>query len=126
MAKVFANSEEPDQAPRSAASDLGLHCLPVTLLRVSRIQWVKGKYCDVAHLLYCSEEYKHKSSHEGTLILRAPGEIVAARFQQDNQWYRARVLQTTEEKVKVRQSPKYNRHRFKERKCVLVICWVVL
>ena len=25
----------------SAASDLGLHCLPITLLRVSRLQWVK-------------------------------------------------------------------------------------
>ena len=28
---VFANSEDPDQTPHSAASDLGLHCLPVTL-----------------------------------------------------------------------------------------------
>ena len=26
------NSEDPDQTPRSAASDLGLHCLPVSLL----------------------------------------------------------------------------------------------
>ena len=33
MAKLFANSGDPDQTPRSAASDLGLHCLPVTLLR---------------------------------------------------------------------------------------------
>ena len=41
MAVVFANSEDPDQTPRSVASDLGLHCLPVTLLGVSRLQWVK-------------------------------------------------------------------------------------
>ena len=41
MAKLFANSGDPDQTPRSTASDLGLHCLPVTLLRVSRLQWVK-------------------------------------------------------------------------------------
>ena len=41
MAKLFANSGDPDQMPRSAASDLGLHCLPITLLRVSRLQWVK-------------------------------------------------------------------------------------
>ena len=27
--------------PRSVASDLGLHCLPITLLLVSRLQWVK-------------------------------------------------------------------------------------
>ena len=41
MAKLFANSEDSDQTPCSAASDLALHCLPVTLLRVSRLQWVK-------------------------------------------------------------------------------------
>ena len=41
MAKLFANSRDPDQTPRSVASDLGLHCLPVTLLGVSRLQWVK-------------------------------------------------------------------------------------
>ena len=34
MAKLFANSGDPDQTPCSAASDLGLHCLPITLLRV--------------------------------------------------------------------------------------------
>ena len=32
MAKVFANSEDPDQTPHSAVFDLGLHCLPITLL----------------------------------------------------------------------------------------------
>ena len=41
MAKLLANSGDPDQMPCSAASDLGLHCLPVTLLRVSRQQWDK-------------------------------------------------------------------------------------
>ena len=40
MAKLFTNSADPDQTPHSAASDLGLHCLPITLLRVSRLQWV--------------------------------------------------------------------------------------
>ena len=40
MAKLIANSGDSDQTPRSAASDLGLHCLPITLLRVSRLQWV--------------------------------------------------------------------------------------
>ena len=39
MVEVFANCEDPDQTPRSVASDLGLHCLPVTLLGVSRLQW---------------------------------------------------------------------------------------
>ena len=41
MAKPFANSGDPDQMPHSAASDLGLHSLPITLLGVSRLQWVK-------------------------------------------------------------------------------------
>ena len=41
MAKLFANSGDPDQTPCSAASDLGLHCLPITLLWVSQLQWVK-------------------------------------------------------------------------------------
>ena len=41
MMELFANSGDPDQTPRSAASDLGLHCLSVTLLGVSRLQWVK-------------------------------------------------------------------------------------
>ena len=41
MVKLFANSEDPDQTPRYAASDLGLHCLPISLLGVSRLQWVK-------------------------------------------------------------------------------------
>ena len=40
MAKLLANSGDPDQTPHSAASELGLHCLPITLLGVSRLQWV--------------------------------------------------------------------------------------
>ena len=40
MAKLFVNSGDPDQTPHSVASDLGLHCLPITLLQVSRLQWV--------------------------------------------------------------------------------------
>ena len=40
MAKLFANSGDPNQMLHSAASDLGLHCLPITLLRVSRLKWV--------------------------------------------------------------------------------------
>ena len=32
MAKLFVNSGDNDQTPQNAASDLGLHCLPITLL----------------------------------------------------------------------------------------------
>ena len=38
MAKLFGNSEDPDQMSHLVASDLGLHCLPITLLGVSRLQ----------------------------------------------------------------------------------------
>ena len=41
MVKLFENSGDPDQKPCSAASGLGLHCLPVALLGISRLQWVK-------------------------------------------------------------------------------------
>ena len=41
MAKLFANSGNPDQTPHYAASDLGLRCLPFTLLGVCRLQWAK-------------------------------------------------------------------------------------
>ena len=40
MVDQFANSGDPDQMPHSAASDLGLHCLPIIFLRVSRLQSV--------------------------------------------------------------------------------------
>ena len=40
MVKLFANSGDPDQTPRSAASDLGLHCFQVTRLRVSSLKRV--------------------------------------------------------------------------------------
>ena len=41
MAGRLANSGDLDQTPQNAASDLGLHCSPITFLRVSRLKWVK-------------------------------------------------------------------------------------
>ena len=43
MVDLFANSGDPDQMPHSVASDLGLHCLPITLLGVSILQWINGR-----------------------------------------------------------------------------------
>ena len=37
MVELFANSTDPDQKPHSAASDLGMLCLTITLLGVSRL-----------------------------------------------------------------------------------------
>ena len=43
MVELFGKSGDPDLTLCSAESSLGLHCLPVTLLGVSRLQWVKER-----------------------------------------------------------------------------------
>ena len=40
MVELFANSGDSGETPQNAASDLGMHCLPNSLLGVSRLQWV--------------------------------------------------------------------------------------
>ena len=42
MVVLFANRGDSDQTPRFAASDLGLHYLPFTLLGVSRLRLVNA------------------------------------------------------------------------------------
>ena len=37
---LLANSEDPDQTPRSAAADPGLHCLPMFRKLDARLKWV--------------------------------------------------------------------------------------
>ena len=44
MPVVNANSVDPDQMPRSAASDLGPHCLPKSHLRDTRLKRVNNIY----------------------------------------------------------------------------------
>ena len=39
-----ANSIDPDQTPRPAASDLGLHYLPMSHLWNARLKWVNVTY----------------------------------------------------------------------------------
>ena len=75
MAKLFANSGDPDQTPHSAASDLGLHCLPITLLRVSNYNGLKVYGYTWGFLLpvfkednYCN--YPFVSLHISTLLSR--------------------------------------------------------
>ena len=55
MVELFANSGDPDQMPRSATSDLGLHCFPVTCLGVSSLKWVKP-FSDVRRGLVCKKQ----------------------------------------------------------------------
>ena len=49
MVELSANKRDPDQMPRFAASDLGLHCLPITRLGVSSLQWVKRTWFSVLY-----------------------------------------------------------------------------
>ena len=39
---LIANNVEPDQMPHSAASDQGLHCLPMSLVWDARHKWVNN------------------------------------------------------------------------------------
>ena len=39
---MHKNVVDPDQTPQNAASNLGLHCLLITLLRASALKQVKG------------------------------------------------------------------------------------
>ena len=50
---MSANSVDPDQTSRSAASDLGPHCLPMSHLRDAGHKWVKLTIVGLA--LACSD-----------------------------------------------------------------------
>ena len=62
MAKLLANSGDPDQMPHAVASDLSLHCLPVTLLGVFRLKWVKSH-----------QEFHSPSQDEGSIWIVSAG-----------------------------------------------------
>ena len=49
MAKLYANGGDPDQTSQNAASDLGLHCLPINLSGVSGL--IAECYCTCTILL---------------------------------------------------------------------------
>ena len=51
MVELFANSGDPDQTPRSAASDLGQHCLPVTRLGISSLHRKFGRFTKYSCIL---------------------------------------------------------------------------
>ena len=47
MVELFANSGDPDQVLHSEASDLVLHCLPITFCGIYRLQWVEFVLCKI-------------------------------------------------------------------------------
>ena len=52
MVELVANSGDPDQMPHFAASDLGLHRLPIALLGASDYRWLKKT------VIYLCKKYK--------------------------------------------------------------------
>ena len=79
MAKLIVNSGHPDQTPCSAAS---VHCLPITLLRVSWLQWVNNMYRRTIDSMYTSTiihmsyilQFSLKTYVEGTHYQRSSNE----------------------------------------------------
>ena len=57
MAKLFANSGDSDQLPHSTASDLGLYCLPITLLRGLQTKMGSTK------IVIPRTEHNHRTQH---------------------------------------------------------------
>ena len=58
MISVFnANSVDTDQTPHYAASDLSLHCLPVSFLWDARHKWVNGNsvFVDRSFCVFATE-----------------------------------------------------------------------
>ena len=57
-----ANSVDPDQTPRHAASDLGLNCLPMFLLWDTRHEWVnrtRPHFCSFMCSLFTKPTFIH-------------------------------------------------------------------
>ena len=42
--ELNANSVDPNQTPRSVAADLGLHCLPMSLLWDAGLKWFNNQH----------------------------------------------------------------------------------
>ena len=74
---LLANNADPDQMPHYVASDLSLHCLPMTLLQVSREEWnkswnplkreVKTKMAELLPLKMFHTSYRKNSKNWDTL-----------------------------------------------------------
>ena len=64
-AELQAKGGNPDQMPHSVASDLGLHCLPIILLEVSRLKQAYAQRCfsyKTRHII-CDKRSKCPGQH---------------------------------------------------------------
>ena len=56
ISEFIANSVDPDQTLHTVASDLGLHCLPMSLLWDAWHKWVKIFFCGLQSTGGCREK----------------------------------------------------------------------
>ena len=66
MAKLFENSGDPDQMLHFAASDLGLHYLPITFLEVfqtTNVLETSFFYCDLLNVVTDHHSHYIQFSH---------------------------------------------------------------
>ena len=61
MPRINRNGVDPDQTPRSAASDQGLHCLSLSLLWDTRHKWINPKIVldELAYNASCSSDNRN-------------------------------------------------------------------
>ena len=60
---LLANSQDPDQTLCSAASDLGLHCLPMSRKRNTRLIWVNNMADSFIHILFNQQTQRFNSGY---------------------------------------------------------------
>ena len=61
------NSVDPDQAPRVAASDLGLDCSPISILCDARHKWINARSKN-----FVLSRIKIIDNYAGEAFIRAP------------------------------------------------------
>ena len=57
MVELLASNADPDQTPQTAASDLGLHCLLIVRLSVSRLQQTDTLYSYYRHVEHVHKDF---------------------------------------------------------------------
>ena len=67
--RTFCNSGDPDQMPHTVASDLGMHCLPMSHKKDARLIWVKPKQSSNNNHGFKRISIKFMSSFKDTQIL---------------------------------------------------------
>ena len=89
--ELFANSGDPDQMPHSAAFDLGLHCLPITLLGFPDYNGLmllfKEMKLQASHLLQTEKLVLTVDILKGSVLALWPGTLRLPSPKRTKSWY---------------------------------------